>query len=302
MLSFIRSRISVKVALLVNTILLVVIIAGAFILISKQSKSLEAELLNKGKIQAILGAKMIGKIIEEAIDNGVITVGDAFDEEYEPIGNFDPPKYHTKYDFYLDKSILGIQDEFLLDKSLVFAAAVDRNGYVPTHNSKFQQPITGDPKKDKTGNRTKQIFNDKIGIAAAKNKEKGFLQVYYRDTGETMWDISSPIIVKGKHWGGFRVGLSLVAIDKAKRQLIITLASIMSVILLISLSATFILLNRALLPLRKLTDIAVDLSKAKNLDEKIYVSRKDEIGELQSVLERLRLSMILVLKKNKKQP
>lgn len=32
------------------------------------------------------------------------------------------------------------------------------------------------------------------------------LQAYRRDTGEIVHDISSPIYVKGRHWGGFRIG------------------------------------------------------------------------------------------------
>jgi pyruvate/2-oxoglutarate dehydrogenase complex dihydrolipoamide acyltransferase (E2) component len=190
MLSNVQNRIGLKVSLFVNLVIFIVIVAGSMVLITEQSRSLEAELLSRGKMQSVIGAKMIGKIIEEAIDNGVFSVGDAFDTSYEPIGSFDPPKYHTKYDFYLDKSILNIEDEFLLDESIVFAVAVDINGYLPTHNTKYQQPITGDKAKDLVGNRTKRIFNDPVGLAAAKNTEKGFLQIYKRDTGETMWDIS----------------------------------------------------------------------------------------------------------------
>ncbi len=32
------------------------------------------------------------------------------------------------------------------------------------------------------------------------------LQTYKRDTGEIMHDMSVPIRVKGRHWGGFRIG------------------------------------------------------------------------------------------------
>ena len=125
MFNFITGKIGVKVSLIVNFFILIVMSAGTYFLVTQQSRSLEKELLNRGKIQSIVGAKMIGQIIEEAIDNGVFSVKDAFDTEYELIGNFDPPKYHTKYDFYLDKAILGLQDEFLQDKSIVFAVAVD---------------------------------------------------------------------------------------------------------------------------------------------------------------------------------
>jgi len=299
MFNFITGKIGVKVSLIVNFFILIVMSMGTYFLVTQQSQSLERELLNRGKIQSIVGAKMIGQIIEEAIDNGVFSVNDAFDTEYELIGNFDPPKYHTKYDFYTDKAILGLQDEFLFDKSIVFAVAVDKNGYLPTHNTRYQKPITGNPEVDKVGNRTKRVFNDPVGLKAAQNSEKGLLQVYHRDTGETMWDVSSPIYVKGKHWGGFRIGLSLKVINRAKQKLMTTLVTMMAGILILSLVLTFISVNRSLAPLNKLTIAATSLASGKNLKEEIRVTRKDEIGKLQETLDRLRLSMIIALKRRK---
>ncbi len=299
MFNFITGKIGVKVSLIVNFFILIAMSVGTYFLVTQQSKSLEKELLNRGEIQSIVGAKMIGQIIEEAIDNGVFSVKDAFDTEYELIGNFDPPKYHTKYDFYLDKAILGLQDEFLLDKSIIFAVAVDKNGYLPTHNTRFQKPITGNQEQDKVGNRTKRVFNDPVGLEAAQNIEKGLHQVYYRDTGEIMWDVSSPIFVKGKHWGGFRIGLSLEVIDAAKKKLMTTLITIMTGILVVSLILTFISVTRSLAPLKRLTIVAMGLAGGKNLKEEINVTRQDEIGKLQKALDRLRLSMIIGLKRMK---
>ncbi len=299
MANFITGRIGVKVSLIVNFVILVVMAAGTYVLLTKQSKSLEEGLLNSGKIQSIVGAKIIGQVIEEAIDNGVFTRKDAFDTNYEQIGNFDPPKYHTKYDSYLDKAILGVQDEFLKDPNIVFAIAVDINGYLPTHNSRFQKPITGDKEKDKVGNRTKRVFNDPVGIGAAKNTTPGFLQVYHRDTGEVMWDISSPIYVKGQQWGGFRVALSLEKMGAAKKQLMTLLISIMAAILILSIALTFIIVNKSLGSINILTQRAGDLADGKQLDEEIKVTRKDEIGKLQATLDRLRLSMLIAFKRKK---
>jgi len=299
MANLITGKIGVKVSLIINLVILVVMVAGTYVLLSKQSKSLETDLLNSGKVQSYVGAKTIGQIIEEAIDNGVFTVKDAFDTNYEQIGDFDPPKYHTLYDSYLDKAILGVQDEFLEDKNIIYAIAVDINGYLPTHNSRFQKPITGDKEKDKVGNRTKRVFNDPVGINAAKNDNKGYQQVYHRDTGETMWDISSPIYVKGKQWGAFRVGFSLEAVDAAKKQHMITLVSIMAAILLVSILLTFFIVNKSLAPIIELTTRAGKLADGQLLDEDIQVTRKDEIGHLQATLDRLRLSMLIAFKRKK---
>ena len=84
--------------------------------------------------------------------------------------------------------------------------AVDENGYFPTHNRKFAKPLTGDYQKDLVNNRTKRIFSDRTGSRCGAHTKRFLLQTYKRDTGEVMHDISAPIYVNGRHWGGFRMG------------------------------------------------------------------------------------------------
>ncbi len=285
-----KSRVSVKVAVKVLALLAVVMAVGTFVLINKMNASLEDQLFQRGKILSITGAKAYGKMIEEAIDNGVFSVKDAFDTSYQEIPGFDPPKYHTKYDFYLDKAILAVEDEMLKDDEVVFAVGVDVNGYLPTHNSKYQQAITGNKESDLKGNRTKRIFKDPVGLNAAKNTQEGYLQVYNRDTGETMWDISSPVMVKGKHWGGFRIGYSLEKVAAAKGSLTMTLIGIMFLILVVSGVGIVMAVNSSLKPLANFTRIASNLADG-NMDEKITAQSDDEIGDLADVLERLRVSL-----------
>jgi HAMP domain-containing protein len=293
------NKISVKVAIMVNLILFVVVAAGAYYIADQQSRSLESQLLERGKIESIIGAKQIGRIIEEAVDNGVFSVKDIFDTDYVQIPGFEPPKYHTKYDSYLDKAILSLQDEFLKDDSVVFAVTVDINGYLPTHNTRYQQPITGNQQKDLTGNRTKRIFNDEIGLAAARNVKPAFQQVYNRDTGEKMWDISSPIYVKGKHWGGFRIGFSLNKTEQAKAALQSKLFGIMGIILVISLIMVFFVVNSTLKPLTELTEKASELADGK-VEEKIEIKGNDEIAKMADVLERLRVSLKVAMDRLRK--
>lgn len=50
------------------------------------------------------------------------------------------------------------------------------------------------------------FFNYATGKRCGAHTEKLLLQTYKRDTGEIMHDLSVPIFVQGKHWGGFRVG------------------------------------------------------------------------------------------------
>ena len=89
---------------------------------------------------------------------------------------------------------------------MIYAGAVDINGYFPTHNKCFSKPLTGNAEIDMLNSRTKRMFNDPTGIRCGQHTDKFLLQTYKRDTGEIMHDVSAPIFVQGKHWGGFRIG------------------------------------------------------------------------------------------------
>ena len=152
-------------------------------------------------------ASEIGKMFEQAIASGRIRENELFNFKYEPVANTNPQKYSTTFDGYTDKVLPDIQEP-ILDRNgfIVYAGAVDINGYFPTHNKKFSQPVTGNYEKDLAASRTKRMFNDPTGIRCAKNTESFLLQTYKRDTGEVMHDLSAPIYVNGRHWGGFRIG------------------------------------------------------------------------------------------------
>ena len=94
----------------------------------------------------------------------------------------------------------------LSESFIIFAGAVDNNGYFPTHNNRYSQPLSGDYNKDLVNNRTKRIFDDPTGIRCGSHEKPFLIQTYKRDTGEIVHDLSMPIYVCGKRWGGFRVG------------------------------------------------------------------------------------------------
>lgn len=153
------------------------------------------------------GAKAVGKLFSEAIANGRISREALFDRTYTPIPHTNPPKHSTKFDAFTDRVLPDIQERILAETpQLAYAGTVDNNGYFPTHNKKFSRPLTGDYETDLVNNRTKRIFNDRTGSRCGANTKPFLLQTYKRDTGEVMHDLSVPIYVEGKHWGGFRVG------------------------------------------------------------------------------------------------
>ena len=152
-------------------------------------------------------ARDVGRMFDAAIAAGKISREDLFDRRYQPIPNTDPPKHTTRFDAFTDRVLPNLQESLLLAlPQLAYAGAVDNNGYFPTHNKKFSQPLTGDYAVDIVNNRTKRIFSDRTGSRCGSNTRPFLLQTYKRDTGEVMHDLSAPIYVGGKHWGGFRIG------------------------------------------------------------------------------------------------
>jgi len=141
------------------------------------------------------------------LSSGQLSVPQLFDTFYIPIPNTDPQKFRTQYDDFSDGVVRPIIDKILdYDKRLVFVVIVDRNGYLPTHNSIYSRPLTDDPDENTKWNRTKRMFNDRTGLAAARNQKPYLLQRYSRDTGEVMGDLSIPIIIQNRHWGAVRIG------------------------------------------------------------------------------------------------
>ena len=152
-------------------------------------------------------AKEISLILDKAVDSGRIKIEDLFDEQYQPIANTKPQKFKTRFDDFTDQVATPQQEQLLSQNpALVYAICIDRKGYVPTHNRKFSQPLTGNEKVDFVNNRTKRMFDDPVGKRCGAHQQPFLLQTYRRDTGEIMHDISAPVFVKGRHWGGFRIG------------------------------------------------------------------------------------------------
>ena len=168
---------------------------------------------NTGSVTCVMAktaqqaAMEVGAEFEQAIASGLITEQALFNFNYEPIPNTSPQKYSTDFDKFTDQCLPNIQEPLLVEyPDMIYAGAIDINGYFPTHNNRYCQPLTGDPEKDMVGNRTKRIFDDPTGIRCGAHQDKFLLQTYKRDTGEVMHDVSAPIFVSGKHWGGFRIG------------------------------------------------------------------------------------------------
>ena len=160
---------------------------------------------------ATQAAEQLGKLLNDAVRTGTITAADLFDENYRPLAGTNPPQHETRYIHLADRLFPQVQEKLLeLSPKVVYCIAVDRNGYVPTHNRKYCHPQRpGDTVWNTANSRYRRIFNDRTGLASARNRRPFLLQTYRRDMGGgkfvLMKEATAPIMVDGRHWGAVRL-------------------------------------------------------------------------------------------------
>ncbi|MDC8803693.1 methyl-accepting chemotaxis protein [Halomonas pacifica] len=151
-------------------------------------------------------ARRIGRLLEAGIAQGELDEASLFAPRYQCIPETDPPLYRSAFDAYTDRHLPEIQEPLLERLGVAYAIACDRRGYVPTHNRAVSRAPTGDRDHDLQYCRSKRIFDDPTGRRCGAHQEPLLVQTYKRDTGEVMHDLSVPIHVNGRHWGGLRLG------------------------------------------------------------------------------------------------
>ncbi|HZR76605.1 methyl-accepting chemotaxis protein [Bradyrhizobium sp.] len=156
-------------------------------------------------------AGRIAEVFEAAVARGEITLDALMDENYRVIPGTDPKQYMTNYVEFTDRVLPTIQDPIQKsDPRIVFCVAWAKGGYLPTHNPNYRLPQGKDPVWNNANCRNRRLFNDRAVKKVAANTKPFLLQTYRRDMGGgnfvLMKDASSPIFVRGRHWGAFRLG------------------------------------------------------------------------------------------------
>ncbi|MFC1566594.1 SpoIIE family protein phosphatase [bacterium] len=289
-------KLSTKISIFTIVCISIIIVIFSIYLVNNRTRNLHATILQKGIASAHTGKTMMEFILKSVVDNGIfpeeelfkqtlvpVSLSDEVIKKYKDISIDDLKKiqkfnYKNKFDSYLDKTIIKVQEEFLNDPQVVFAVLVDNQGYLPTHNVKYSKSLTGDFIFDRDNNRTKRIFNDPVGIKAAQNDAEAFLkQVYKRDTGEVMWDISAPVFLNGKKWGAFRIGFSMQKTYKQIHALRLKLILFMLALLLITIIVIKTVTSHFIKPLSKLHESVNKLAQG-DFAIKTEISTNDEIG------------------------
>ncbi len=165
--------------------------------------------------RAMKAGAEVSKCLEQLVAKKRLRAEVLFDNEYVPVSGTDPQQYRTGYLDVLDEALPPIQERLLAsDSRMVFAIAIDRNGYIPVHNLKYSQPQrANDPAWNIPNSRNRRIFDDRAGLCAARSARPYLIQSYPRDMGNgliiMMKEIDVPIRVLGKHWGGFRMAYKI---------------------------------------------------------------------------------------------
>jgi hypothetical protein len=199
-------------------------------------------------------ARDVEQTLDDAVDDARVRLDDLFDANYVEIkgeavhglarlfdvarvgrDGFAPPKYRTIYDHLVDESLAPVCDRYAArDSKLVFASVTDLNGFAVMVPGPLRRDITGDRLRDLEGNRIKRIFEDTVGLLAARvaldraseaprrasrtallecgidlRRPPGarpfMLQTYARDTGQIFNDVAFPVYVKGERFGSVRL-------------------------------------------------------------------------------------------------
>ncbi|MBI5925167.1 MAG: chemotaxis protein [Aquabacterium sp.] len=158
-----------------------------------------------------LTAGKIAATLEAAVASRRISLEHLFDENYQAMAGTQPQQHATRFNALTDELFPAIQEEAIKAlPDVVFCIAADRNGYISTHNHiycQLQRP--GDVVWNTANSRWRRIFNDRTGLASARNKRPFLLQTYRRDMGGGKFvllkEVAAPITVAGKHWGGLRL-------------------------------------------------------------------------------------------------
>jgi methyl-accepting chemotaxis protein len=161
--------------------------------------------------KAMETAQRIGAEFEAAIERGELTEAQLFDERYRELRGTNPQQYMTDYVEFTDRLLPPIQDPLQKsDPRIVFCVAWARGGYLPTHNPEYRHPQGPDPSWNAAHCRNRRLFDDRAVKKVAASTKPFLVQTYRRDMGAgkfvLMKDASSPIFVRGRHWGAFRIG------------------------------------------------------------------------------------------------
>lgn len=166
--------------------------------------------IGRGELESVLerleGRRdAIQSEIQKLADRGV----QVFDRHHTVIPGTDPVKHDVSYARPLQQACQHLIDRWAAERDgALYCLPLDDKGYVAVHRSELSQPPSGDPKVDLARSRHMRFFQSRDIPYMGRFR----LQSYLRDTGEVMFNLSVPVEVSGRYWGGLFLGLPASAL------------------------------------------------------------------------------------------
>ncbi|WP_341706878.1 methyl-accepting chemotaxis protein [Halopseudomonas sp.] len=180
-------------------------------------RSLAGFRIGEGHMEAVTELLMgrrreIEARLEQIADAGV----DLFDQNYTPIPNTNPPKHDVRWADAFIERIRPLLDEW--DKGgkdgIVYMAAVNEKGYLPTSRSASSQPPTGDPRVDAARSNYKRFAvtneSDLRVMSSCTYLNMGTFVLPGSTT--VIFVLYVPLMVKGRRWGTMSAALMPAAL------------------------------------------------------------------------------------------
>ncbi len=199
------------------------------------------------------GVAKVEAVVGRALADGRIQPAQLWDTRYEAatpadlqrlfdcrkvgLGGFQPPKFKLSYDHTVDLELVDLLERFLeQDRQFQYFSVTDLNGFGIALPRRLARDWTGDAAQDFAANRIKRMFEDPVGLRAARvglgNAAEGLpqrssieqfrragaplegapdlsvflVQTNARDTGEVVRDLALPLYAGNRRWATLRVG------------------------------------------------------------------------------------------------
>jgi methyl-accepting chemotaxis protein len=148
--------------------------------------------------------------ITAGLADGTLDVASLFDDNYRPIVGSNPERFDSKLNGFADRVWRPMLDTLVkIDPLFISAACTDRNGYLPTHTTKYSRTPTGDPARDAAHCRNRRILLDETDRIAKASEKSFHLSVYRRENDDggfhVVRNVYVPMIVNGRRWGDFEL-------------------------------------------------------------------------------------------------
>jgi methyl-accepting chemotaxis protein len=152
---------------------------------------------------------------EAALARGEITAEDVFDDNYREIPGTNPKQYLTRFTEACDRLLPAILEKhFAALPHVQLAIAIDRNGYMPTHNLKYSKPQGSDPVWNANNCRNRTMIAVRRSQQGALSRDRRTLvSTHRREFGAGRYvmikNASSSIFLGNRFWGYTAIGYIL---------------------------------------------------------------------------------------------